>query len=55
MLAFLAVAGLLSFYLDVKTLMGEPGTMDYVDTVLNGLIGFVALYFIVRDRGTSRG
>lgn len=54
-LAFLAVAGLLSFYLDVKTLMGEPGTMDYVDTVLNGLIGFVALYFIVRDRGTSRG
>ena len=49
-LAFLAVSGLLCFYMDIKTLMGAPGTMDYVDTVLNGLFGFAALYFILQDR-----
>lgn len=49
-LAFVAVSSLLCFYLDLKTLMGEPGTMDYVDTVVNGLFGFGAVYFIVLDR-----
>lgn len=49
-LAFVAVAGLLCFYLDVKTLMGEPGTMDWVDTVVNGFFGFGAAFLILRDR-----
>ena len=52
-LAFIAVSALLCFYLDIKTLTGEPGTMDYVDTVINGLFGFGALYFIMQDRKTS--
>ncbi len=52
-LAFVAVAGLLCFYLDIRTLMGEPGTMDYVDTVVNGLFGFGAACFIIRDRKSA--
>lgn len=52
-LAFVAVSGLLCFYLDIGTVMGGPGTMDYVDLVINGLFGFGALYFIVQDRKTS--
>jgi hypothetical protein len=52
-LAFVAVSGLLCFYLDIRTVMGDPGTMDYVDMVINGLFGFGALYFIVQDRKTS--
>ena len=49
-LAALAVAGLLCFYLDVKTLLGTPGTMDWIDTVINGLQGFGAAFYIYRDR-----
>ena len=49
-LAALAVAGLLCFYLDVKTLLGTPGTMDWVDTVVNGVFGFGAAFYIYRDR-----
>ena len=49
-LAFQAVAGLLCFYLDVKTLMGTPGTMDWVDTVVNGAFGLGAAFYILRDR-----
>jgi hypothetical protein len=52
-LAFVAVSGLLCFYLDIRTVMGDPGTMDYVDLVINGLFGFGALFFIVQDRKTS--
>ena len=52
-LAFQAVAGLLCFYLDVKTLLGTPGTMDYVDTVINGLLGFGAAFYIIRDRKSA--
>jgi uncharacterized protein YjeT (DUF2065 family) len=48
-LAFQAVAGLLCFYLDVKTLLGTPGTMDYIDTVINGLLGFGAAFYLIRD------
>lgn len=50
-LAFLAILGLLSAYLDVRALLNSPGTMDYVDTALNALIGFSALYFFIQDRG----
>jgi hypothetical protein len=49
-LAFLAILGLLSVYMGVKTLLGEPGTMDYVDTALNALLGFAALYFFMQER-----
>jgi hypothetical protein len=49
-LVFVAVAGLLCFYLDVKTILGEPGTMDWVDMIVNGLFGFGAVYFILLDR-----
>lgn len=52
-LACLAVAGLLCFYLDVKTLLGTPGTMDWIDTVINGLLGFGAAFYIIRDRKTA--
>jgi len=52
-LTFVSVSSLLCFMMDIKTLMGDPGTMDYVDTVVNGLFGFGALYFIVQDRKTS--
>jgi hypothetical protein len=41
---------LLSVYMGVKTLLGEPGTMDYVDTTLNALLGFAALYFFMQER-----
>ncbi|MBI2815240.1 MAG: hypothetical protein HYX71_13270 [Opitutae bacterium] len=49
-LAAQAVAGLLCFYLDVKTLLGTPGTMDWVDTVVNGALGFGAALYLYRDR-----
>lgn len=49
-LAALAVAGLLCFYLDVKTLLDTPGTMDWIDTVINGLQGFGAAFYLIRDR-----
>ena len=52
-LTFVSVSSLLCFLMDIKTLMGDPGTMDYVDTVINGLFGFGALYFIVQDRRTA--
>jgi uncharacterized membrane protein len=52
-LAFIATTGILCFYMDVKVLIGEPGMMDYIDTVLNGILGFGALYFIVHDRKTA--
>lgn len=52
-LAALAVAGLLCFYLDVKTLLGTPGTMDWVDTVVNGAFGFGAAFYIIRDRKSA--
>ena len=52
-LTFVSVSSLLCFIMDIKTLVGEPGAMDYVDTVINGLFGFGALYFIVQDRKTS--
>ena len=32
---------------------GDPGTMDYVDLVVNGLFGVRALYFIAKDRKTA--
>jgi hypothetical protein len=53
-LTFVAVSGLLCFYLDIRTVMGDPGTMDYVDLVVNGLFGFGALFFIVYDWKTSQ-
>lgn len=52
-LAFLAVSALLCLYMDIKTLMGAPGVMDYVDTLLNGVFGFAALYFILQDRNVE--
>ena len=52
-LVFVAVAGLLCFSMDVWTVMGEPGTMDWVDMVVNGLFGFGALFYILQDRKTS--
>jgi|GEM_PF-2218322 len=52
-LAALAVAGLLCFYLDVKTLLGTPGTMDWIDTVINGLQGFGAAFYLIRDRKSA--
>lgn len=52
-LAFVAVSGLLCFYLDIRTVTGDPGTMDYVDLVVNGLFGVGALYFIAKDRKTA--
>lgn len=51
--AALAVAGLLCFYLDVKTLLGTPGTMDWLDTVINGLQGFGAAFYLIRDRKSA--
>jgi hypothetical protein len=30
--------------------MGAPGAMDWFDAVVNGLFGFTALTFILRDR-----
>ncbi len=53
-LSFISVSALLCFYLDIKTLLGEPGTMDYVDTVINGLFGSGALYFILQDRKLTK-
>jgi hypothetical protein len=55
LVTFVAVSALLCFYLDIRTIMGDPGTMDYVDMVINGLFGFGALYFIVQDRKISLG
>jgi uncharacterized protein YjeT (DUF2065 family) len=52
-LAAQAVAGLLCFYLDVKTLLGTPGTMDWIDTVINGLLGFGAAFYLIRDRKSA--
>ena len=52
-LACQAVAGLLCFYLDIKTLLGTPGTMDWIDTVINGLLGFGAAFYIIRDRKSA--
>jgi hypothetical protein len=52
-IVFVAVSGLLCFYLDVKTVMGEPGTMDWVDMVVNGLFGFGAVYFLAQDMRRS--
>lgn len=49
-LAFLCVLGLLSLYMDIRTLMRGPSAMDYVDTILNALFGFTALYLIYLDR-----
>jgi len=48
-LTFISVSSLLCFFMDIKTLMGDPGTMDYVDTVVNGLFGCGALYYILQD------
>ena len=49
-LTFVMVASLLCFYLDVKILLDEPGMMDYFDSVVNALLGFGALYYILQDR-----
>lgn len=49
-LTFVAVSSLLCFLLDIRTLLGTPGTMDVVDTVVNALFGFGALYYIRKDR-----
>jgi len=49
-LTFICVSSLLCFYMDIRTLLGEPGTMDYLDTVINALFGFGALAYILRDR-----
>ena len=49
-LAFLALVALLSVYMDVKTLLGAPSAMDYIDTVLNAFLGSTALYLLLRER-----
>ncbi len=49
-LSFVMVASLLCFYLDVKILMDEPGMMDYFDSLVNALLGFGALYYILQER-----
>jgi hypothetical protein len=36
-----------------RRLMGAPGAMDWFDAVVNGLFGFTALTFILRDRKTA--
>lgn len=48
-LTFVCVSSLLCFYMDIRTLLGAPGTMDYIDTVVNALFGFGALAIILRD------
>ncbi|MBP6506199.1 MAG: hypothetical protein KA257_01430 [Opitutaceae bacterium] len=52
-LAFISISSLLCFYMDIKTLLGEPGTLDYIDTVVNALFGFGALTILIRDRKTQ--
>jgi hypothetical protein len=49
-LAFVAVSSLLCTYLDIGTVMGEPGTMDYIDMTVNALFGSGAVYFMWQDR-----
>lgn len=53
-LTFVAVSSLLCFFMDIKTLMSDPGTMDYVDTVVNGLFGLGATYYVAKDQKISR-
>ena len=52
-LVFVMVSSLLCFYLDIKILMDEPGSMDYFDSIINGLLGFGALYYILKDRKSA--
>lgn len=49
-LSFIAVSAGLCFYLDIKILMDAPGSMDYIDSFVNGLFAFTAIYFILQDR-----
>jgi hypothetical protein len=49
-LTFQAIAGLLCLYIDVKTLLRTPDTMDWIDTGVNGALGFGAAFYHLRDR-----
>ena len=47
----IAVSQLLFLYMDVRTMLaGDEGAMNYVDLVVNVVLGFGALYFISQDR-----
>jgi uncharacterized protein YjeT (DUF2065 family) len=50
-LSFLAVSQLLFLYMDIRTMFaGDEGAMNYLDLVVNVVIGFGAVYFIMQDR-----
>lgn len=49
-LVFVAVSSLLCSYMDVLTVMGQPGTMDYIDLVVNLLFGVGAVWFVYKDK-----
>ena len=53
-LVFVAVSSLLCSYMDVLTVMGQPGTMDYVDLGVNLFFGAGGVYFVVRERNTFK-
>lgn len=49
-LSFLAVSGLLFLYMNIKTMVvGDEGMMNYLDLAVNVVIGFGAVYFLMRD------
>ncbi|MHC4854736.1 MAG: hypothetical protein ACYTF5_22285 [Planctomycetota bacterium] len=48
---YIAVSQLLFLYMDIRTMLaGDEGGMNYVDLVVNVVLGFGALYFISQDR-----